>query len=221
MRIDSEKGAVSSLLLSFIVVVVLFAATLFFAVWAYQGRQDYKNNVDKKIAAAVELTKQQVSSAKDKEFAEKEKQPLTTYKGPSSYGSVTILYPKKWSGYVDATSNGSAQLDGYFYPGVVPALNDQNTAFALRVQVVSTTYDQSASDFSSQVEDHSVTVTPYVLPKVPNAVGIKVDGKISNDKTGTMVLLPLRDKTLKIWTEGSQFSTDFTNSILPNFIFSP
>jgi hypothetical protein len=56
---------------------------------------------------------------------------------------------------------------------------------------------------------------------VPKIVGDYVKGQIQSDKQGEMVLLPLRDQTLAIWTESTAFENDFNNIILKNFTFSP
>src|SRR5579871_2836250 len=94
----------NGLLISFIVVLLLFITSLVFAVWAYAKMQDYKNNVNQKITAASAVVSQQVSAAKDKQFAEEEKNPLKTYTGPDTYGSVSFQYPKTWSAYIDQTN---------------------------------------------------------------------------------------------------------------------
>jgi hypothetical protein len=43
----------------------------------------------------------------------------------------------------------------------------------------------------------------------------------TTNSTGTMVLLPMRDKTLEIWTEAPAYLADFNTYILPNITFSP
>jgi hypothetical protein len=228
MRKLNQVGAVNSLLLSLIVAVVLLVGALAFGGWAFSSRQDYKDNTDAKIAKAVEIAKQQESSRKDVEFKEKEKQPLRTYNGPDAYGGIALQYPKTWSGYVDDTGNGKAKVDAYYYPGTVPSTGDENSVFALRVQVVAQSYESVAKRVdalqqASQKSGGSMTVEPYSLPQVPDVVGIKVTGGLltGKDKQGTMVILPLRSQTLELWTEGTDYAADFNNNILPNFSFSP
>jgi hypothetical protein len=208
------------LLIPFILAGLFLVAALAFGGWAFTGRQDYKTNVDQKIAAAVTLAKQQESTLKDKQFTEAEKQPLKTYTGPQAYGSVSVKYPKTWSGYVDGTG-GNAQLDGYFNPGVVPAITGDNSVFALRIQVVAQSYENVLTGFRGQQQAGQLAISPYALPKVPNVVGVRVIGQINQGKSVDMIVLPLRDKTIQVSTEGSEFSTDFNTTILPNFSFSP
>ena len=210
--------------ISLILAVILLIAAICFGAWAFTSRQDYKNNTDQKIATAVTVAKQEESSAKDKEFVEKEKNPVRTYSGPQAYGSLIVHYPKTWSGIVDDTGkNSGALVNGYFYPNIVPSISDPNSSFALRIQVLNQSYAEVAKNYTELQQDKNkpVTITPYALPKLPKVVGMQLSGNLPNQKTGVMVVLPLRFETLLIWTEGSQFTGDFTNTILPQFSFSP
>ncbi|HVI60760.1 MAG TPA: hypothetical protein VM535_01245 [Candidatus Saccharimonadales bacterium] len=222
----NQVGAVNGLAISLVFAVLLLIGAIAFGVWAYGERQDYKNNTDGKIADAVTIAKQQESSLKDKQFQEAEKNPLKTYNGPQAYGSIVLAYPKTWSGYVadngNGDSNGDNLMDGYFYPGVVPSVDNEGSVFALRLQVLDEPYAEAIKDIASlQHSKAPPKVTPYALPKVPQTVGVRVSGTLPNDKSGNMVVLPLRDQTFEIWTEGSQFTGDFDNIILPNLTFSP
>lgn len=200
--------------------VVLFIAAASFGIWAYGSRQDYKQNTDKKIAAAVEVAVQEESTRKDNEFVEKEKSPLKTYQGAAAYGSLGISYPKTWSAYVVETDKGNTPIDGYFHPNFVPGLQSQ-TAFALRVQVSNQSYDQEMKQFESKVKSGAVAVTPYISKNVPTVTGARVDGEINQGQKNSMVLLPIRDKTIKISTESQQFLSDFNDIVLANLKFVP
>lgn len=211
---------------SLVVAVLLLIGAVVFGIWAFQGRQDYKNNVDAKIKTAVAAAKQQQGKVDSAHYAEAAKNPLKTYNGPETYGSMIVKFPKTWSAYVDDTGTGSTLVDGYFAPGVVPSISDQNSVFALRVQVLSQSYAQTLQTFTSQQQSNKITVSAYALPKLPKVVGVKVVGQInsntlSNAPNVTMIVLPLRSNTLEIWTEGNQYLNDFNNYILPNFSFSP
>jgi len=170
---------------------------------------------------AVDKAVQAEDIKKDATFAQDEKNPLKTYSGPAAFGGIQLNYPKTWSGYVNENSNGASNVDGYFSPGVVPDLLGLNSVFALRVQVLNQGYNTVLQNFSSFVSAKTVTATPYTLPKVPSVVGTRLDGEVALNKQGSMIVLPLRDKTLKIWTEATQFVPDLNNNILPNLSFSP
>lgn len=196
-------------------------ASLTFAFWAFTGKQEYKNNVDSKVATAVDAARKSEAEKQIALAAEAAKSPLAVYKGPDTYGTVVVSYPKTWSAYVDSTGKGQSLLDGYFAPKVVPSISDEGSVFALRVQVLNQAYAAVVQQQTSAQQAGQVTISPYSLPKVPSVVGIKVTGKLSGGKDGTVVILPLRDKTLEISTEGTQYINDFNTYILPNATFSP
>src|SRR3990167_9506857 len=106
-------------LVSVVSLSVLLAAAVIFGGWAYSGRQDYKNNTDKKIAKAAQ--KQELEA----KFAEDSKLPHRTYKGSLTYGGVTFNYPRTWSALIEESS--SQPINGYFHPDVFPPL-DSKTA---------------------------------------------------------------------------------------------
>ena len=206
-------------LMPFIIAVFLFISAAVFGLWAFMQMQDYKNNVDQKIAVASEAVKKKTGAEKDKQFAEEEKNPLKHFKGPDTYGSVDVQYSKKWSGYVDL-SNSSIPLNAYFHPDYVPGIQS-GTAFALRIQVVNQSYDREIKGLEAKVNNGKVKVTPFRAAKVPNVLGSRVVGEINVGQKNTRIYLPLRDKTLEIEAQADQYVSDLDNIILPSLTFSP
>ncbi len=180
-------------------------------------RQDYKDRSDKKSAAAVAVAVEKTKSEKDNEFVEKEKEPLKPYKGPEALGSIAFKYPKTWSTYVNQT--GTNQITILSNPDTV--VGGQGSSYALRVEVVPQQYDAVVGAFDNLVKTKKVTATAYALPKLPETVGLRFDGAITTDRQGAIVVLPLRDKTIKISTESTNFVKDFNSIILPNLTFNP
>lgn len=211
----NEKG---ELLIPMVIVSVLLVASIGFAVWAFMGRQDYKNNSDQKVAEAVVVAEENLAIKKDAEFAESYKLPNVTYTGPSAFGTLKVTYPKTWSNYVNERGSGATPLDGTMHPSFVPASGDVNYAF--RYQVLERQYDQELRAFDSKVRNGRVSVTAYRLPNQQDILGSRIEGEVVNNKSGVMILLPMRDKTLKLWTEGSEFRSDFEN-ILKQATFVP
>lgn len=74
MKRLNDKGAINGLVLTESLTTLLLIGALGFGLWAFLGLQDYRNNTDKKIAAAVAVAKQTTASEKDNEFAKKEKE---------------------------------------------------------------------------------------------------------------------------------------------------
>jgi hypothetical protein len=217
----TQAGAINILLIPLILAIVLLIGAIGFGYWAFGERQDYKNNVDVKIADAVAVAQQQVSTQKDKEFAQKEKYPYDTYTGPSAYGSLIVKYPKTWSGYVATQNNGVNPINGYFHPGQVPSTTSLGSSFALRVSVAQQPYSAVLQQFQIYVKQGKTKAHAYRSPNVANVIGTRFDGQIGPQKQGSMIVMPYREKTLELWTEDVSFRADFDNIILKNFSFSP
>lgn len=210
------------LIIPLILLVVVAIGVSAFAYTSYNQAQDYKNNVDAKVAVAVEAAEKQISEQKDKDFAEKEKFPYMSYTGPEAAGSVRVLYPKTWSAYtVEADRSAAKPLDTYFYPAQVPNISDKNNSFALRIMVNQQSYDSILKQFQSKQKQGKVTVQPYQSPNVPNVIGSRIEGEVVDKKQGVMIIMPFRDKTLQMWTESNNYKSDFDNIILKNFALTP
>jgi hypothetical protein len=219
---SNQKGAINLLVIPLVLVTLALFGIAAFAYSSYGQAQDYKNNVDQKVAAAVTVAEQKVSDQKDKVFAEKSKSPYVTYNGPAEYGSLKIQYPRTWSAYVDApTGQTGRPINGYFFPGQVPSVTDQNNSFALRFNISAQAYDIVVKPFEAKVKSGAVTIQPYQSPNIPNTIGVRVDGAVAQNKQGSMIILPYRDKTLQMWTESKDYVSDFNNVILPNFSLIP
>lgn len=215
----NNRGSIQSSAL-LVGLVVLFIASSAFGVWAFMGRADYKNNSDKKSAAAVATAKEEQKATDEVDFLEREKQPYEAFDGPSEFGSLKIVYPKTWELYVDIKTAGSGtSIDGYAHPGYVPGVQS-DTAFALRFQVISSDYASLLKQYEGATKNATVTVAPFRAELVNTVLGSRIDGQITTKRTGSVVLLPLRDKTLKIWTESETYKTDF-NEILKQLSFAP
>ncbi len=210
------------LLVPVIILALLFVGATVFGAWAFTSRSDYKNNSDTKAAIAVATAKQATQASDAKLFAEEAKKPLTTYVGPDAYGSVKVQYPKIWSAYVD-TTNVSRPLDAYFHTDYVPSINSKST-YNLRVEVVARSYSAQMSQYGALVKSGKATAAPYAFPKVPSVTGTILTGTVFPDNitgSGTTILVPLRDKTLRVSMESPSYAPDFNTYILPNLSFSP
>jgi hypothetical protein len=51
--------------------------------------------------------------------------------------------------------------------------------------------------------------------------GTLLTGQLENNVDGEMLLLNVRDKTLKLWTESNNYKSDFNNVVLASLSFAP
>lgn len=225
MKKYNQQGG-AALVVSVVLLVIALVGAVAFGSWAYSSRQDFKNNSDQKALAAV--TKAQASQKVElqKQFDEQEKKPNKTFKGPITYGTITFDYPKTWSAYVDQ-ANSTEPLNGYFYPDVVPSVSNSNSpnAFALRLELVNDDYATVIKNISASAQQNPLTAIAYVPPKMVGVAnvqtGTKFDGQIEQKVQGSLVVIKVRDKTLKIYTESGNFLNDFNNTILASLTFVP
>jgi len=203
--------------------VLVLIISLVFGYWAYSGRQDYKDNSDQKASVAVKKATDEQKKTLDAAYEEREKSPYKKYTSPTQYGSVEIVHSKMWSGYIiEQSSNSGTVVNGYFYPNYVPNISDNKTNFSLRVQINDTNYNNELNRYAQLVKKGSLKSTPFIPEQVKGAiVGVRLDGQLESSKRGAMVILPLRDKVLKIWTENQSAINDFTNIVLKNLNYTP
>lgn len=210
-----QQGAMNILLTPLILAIIGFFVALGFGAWAFYSRSDYKNNVDQKIDAAVEVANEKLATEKDNEFLERQKYPLTDYQGPAQFGGIKVIYPKTWSAYILNDDNAIYT----FNPKFISA--EKGTPQALIVSVDKQPYSVAITKFESQVKIGALKAVAYSLPKVPNVVGVKFDGTLRDGKIVSLVILPLRDKNITIMSETPERFKDFNTIILPNISFSP
>jgi hypothetical protein len=212
------------LIIAIVVLLLLMILVLIFGYTSYTKMIDYKNNSDKKSAVAVAKAIQDQKKQLEADFAEQEKSPLKNYTSPSQYGSVAINYPKTWSAYIieQATGNQSP-VNGYFNPGFVPSTASDATApFILRVQILDQPYKSIVDQFNTLVTQGKLKASTFKAENVKDSLlGIRLVGQLTQTTKGEMVIIPMRDKVLKIWTETETGRADFNNFILKNLTFSP
>jgi Flp pilus assembly protein TadG len=216
-----QRGMVDVLLVPLIMLLVLFLAALGFGFWAFTQRTHYKDNSDQAAAVAVQKAVQTTEASDASKYAQAAQQPYDVYVGPAAFGGITASYPRTWSAYVVEQDSSNTPIDGYFQPGVVPDINNQDNSFALRVELVQSPYDTTLQQFDGALQNNKVTVSPYTLPKVPSVVGSLIKGQITPTNQGSMIIMPLRNMTLEVWTESASNENDFNSIILPHLTFTP
>jgi hypothetical protein len=221
-----NQAGVSSVALA-IVFGILFVGAAGFGGWAFMGRQDYKNNSDAKSAQAVAAAEKIQADQLQKKFDEDYKNPNKAYKGPIAFGTVSFNYPKTWSTYLDDT-NSAEPINSFFYPDIVPS-TQSGSAYALRVELQNISYSQVLGQYDAQIKQGKIKAVAYIPPKMVGVAnvqpGTRLDGIISQSSTGVhtgaMVIMQVRDKTLKIYTESPDFLKDYNNIVLPSLTYVP
>jgi hypothetical protein len=200
-------------------VVVLFVGTLVFALGKNSEVRDYRNNMDQKVAAKVAEESKLIAEQKQAEFDEKEKAPYTFWQSPTQYGSIKVGFPKTWSYYLslDQEAGSRDPIDLYAHPDYVPEIS-KDERYALRLSLSSDDYNKVLDEYRRKSEKEGLQIGTV---QVSNVSGIKVRGNLEKEVSGTMVVFPIRDKVLRVWTESQDYESDFDNIVLKNLSFIP
>ncbi len=212
MKKLSQNGAVNPMLIASVLLAVGFIVTSVLAVIYYGNFTEQRDNNQPLIEAAVEKAKNEQKTALEADFAEREKLPTKNYVAPGEFGSIRLSHPKTWSSYVD---NKGDSINFYAHPNFVPS---ENVNYALRMSVVSEPFSEVTEEYQDAIEDGELKSSTFQAAGVS---GSRLDGLLEEGKTGSMVIFPLRDKTLRVWTETTDFRSDFDNIVLKNLTFVP
>ena len=210
-----EAGVVNPLLIASILLGVLAAAFAAGFIWAYGNYQKYENNTNEIVSEAVNKAKEEQKAEDERQFVEREKQPYLQLVGPEDLGRVTISYPKTWSVYI-AKSNSSG-YEAYLNPVTIPTVSGSQP-YAARVTVSEQRYETVIASYNGLVKKGDLRSAPVT---VNNFNGIRLDGKFSATRSGSMVIFKVRDKTLTVATDIVSFRSDFDNIIVKSLDFNP
>lgn len=208
----NQTGEFNFLILALILAIIGMIAALVMAFMYYGKFTDQRDKNQPVIDAAVEEAKEEQKTQLQAEFDEEYKKPNKSYSAPGQYGSVKVFYPKTWGSYVKETNTG---LDFYAHPNFVPA---DGVNYALRMSVVSRQFANEMKTYDAKIKNGDLKASALTVSGVS---GTRLDGTFERDQSGSMVIFPLRDKTLRVWTETNNFKGDFDNIALKNLTFVP
>lgn len=207
-----QTGGFNPLVIPLIIAVVLVIGSSVAAVMYYSKYTEQRDNNKPLIEDAVTVAEAAQKKKLEAEFTEREKVPTRTYTTPSELGSVKLAFPKTWSSYV---ANKGTTIEYYGHPGYVPATG---VNYALRMTISTKSFASELKNYDSAVKKGDVKVSAV---KASGVTGTKLEGLLKPDQQGAMVIFPLRDKVLKVWTESNDYKSDFNNIVLANLTFSP
>lgn len=216
-KTHSQSGEMNVLIIPLALVSLIALGLAGFGGWAYLQYIDARDNVQSKIDVAVSEARADQQEKDAKIAAERRKEPYQTFVGPSSLGRVQFDYPKTWSVYIAEGGNDGSFLAA-LHPEEVHPL-DSNRPYALKVEILSESYESVINNFQSEVADGELRSQPVTINGFN---GVQLTGKFSDDITNAqMVIFKVRDKTLQVSTEAPQYFADFKNIILESLRFNP
>lgn len=201
-----QKGSIDGWMIAAISFIVLFLAAMALAGWAYISYDNQKNDVDGKIKVAETEAKRVQSESDYKKFQEDSKNPRLEFVGPNEYGRVSFMYPRTWSVYVDKDASDRRDYVAYFQPVVVPPVSNKANRYALRLEILNKDYDEVLKEYSDRLKKGELTSS---TPEVNGNASTRIDGAFTKDVRGSVVLMRVRDKTIRLSTDADTFKPDF------------
>lgn len=205
-----QKGDINILM----VMVVFFTLTTLvlagLSIYYIRQYQTAKTTVDMQRAEAAEQARVEQKAADEADFAERIKEPYRSYSAPVVLGALQLSFPKSWNIYAEEDQDSGTQLNLYLTPDVVRADNNYNGAYALRLTLQRKLYTEIVEGLQEDIEEGLLRASPITVKGIE---GTSYAGQVIEDRTGFMVVLPIRDKTLSIWTESTDYQKDFDKII--------
>ena len=212
-----QRGISNSLTIPLIGIGILAFGLLASTIYLFTELDGAKNERDEFATAQVEKASDSFEKDIEAKYFQKEKEPFLDFDGPELLGGITFKYPKTWSVMVEQSVSDNEQINAYLHPGIIRFDDESSRSYALRMQLIKDTYSAALEPYIDLVKEGKLKSKAVVFN---GTEGVRLDGQLSEEDRGSMVILPLRDKTMKFWTESPDFIDDY-NTILETFLFNP
>lgn len=215
----SQRGEVNLLLIVTIVLVIFVLIFVGLFVNSYLKEQRATKELNTQKAAAYRLGQQagaKTQKATDEAAAKAAAQnPYRSYVAPTAYGEFTIKFPKVWSSSVAENLSSTTQVDLIATPDFIKIQPDNKVNYALRVSLIDSTYASVRQAYDQRVKSKKLKALGV---KVSGLDGTRYEGEFKEGKSGIVVLIPVRDKTIVFTTENTKYQAEFEATLAQSTI---
>lgn len=223
MSVDSAKSSqkkakmfkIAAIVLGVIVVILLITVSIL-ATKASLNSKIIQAAVQKGESAGRDAQK----TEDDKSFTEQQNKDTRVYTAPDAYGAFQMTLPKNYS--LAVTPGAGGALTGLSGPDSIDTTAAEQ---ALRLEIKTTPYDQVKKNYDNLVKDkrrgvsaQDVTVSGIQGTKYTGLIGLSGTG---GTNAGTVVVLPVRDKTFILQTDNNQKYGTVYQQILDQIRITP
>jgi len=205
-RNRSERGSVNGWMVGTIGCLILFLIAGSLAIWAYMQYSREKSSVDSKVAIEVAEGRRKQAEYDQGQCLEQAKSQRIEFVGPTEYGRVSFLYPKIWSVYIANDGSDRGDYKAYLHPVSVPSTTNKNSRFALRLEIINKNMDTVLNDYQSRLKKGELTSSSTEFNGIS---ATRIDGTFEKELRGSVVLMKVRDKTIRFSTDADTFKPDF------------
>lgn len=205
-RDKSERGSVNGWMVGTIGCLILFLIAGSLAIWAYMQYSREKSDVNSKVAIKVAEGKREQAESDWRKCSDDAKNLRVEFVGPTEYGRVSFMYTKTWSVYVANDGSDRGDYKAYFHPVSVPSITNKSSRFALRLEILNKNLNTVLNDYQSRLKKGELTSSSTEFNGIS---ATRIDGTFEKDLRGSVVLMKVRDKTIRFSTDADTFKPDF------------
>lgn len=205
-RDKSERGSVNGWMVGTIGCLILFLIAGSLAIWAYMQYSREKSDVDSKVAIKVAEGKREQAEFDWRKYSDEAKNLRVEFVGPTEYGRVSFMYTKTWSVYIANDGSDRGDYKAYFHPVSVPSTTNKNSRFALRLEIINKNMNTVLNDYQSRLKKGELTSSSTEFNGIS---ATRIDGTFEKELRGSVVLMKVRDKTIRFSTDADTFKPDF------------
>lgn len=145
-------------------------------------------------------------AADDQASAAAKETPYRIYTAPAFAGSFVISFPKDWSAAVTESESASTQVDLRVNPDFVTTQGQATQPVAVHVRLLS----QPATQINAGVTANPAKGLKISTVTVSGIQSSEYIGPYDQTHTGTMVVVPVRDKSLVFYNEDAKYASEFS-----------
>ena len=204
-RDKSERGSVNGWMVGTIGCLILFLIAGSLAIWAYMQYSREKSSVNSKVAIKVAEGKREQAEYDWRKCSDDAKNLRVEFVGPTEYGRVSFMYTKTWSVYIANDGSDRGDYKAYFHPVSVPSITNKNSRFALRLEIINKNMDTVLNEYQSRLKKGELTSSSTEFNGIS---ATRIDGTFEKELRGSVVLMKVRDKTIRFSTDADTFKPD-------------
>jgi len=205
-RDKKERGSVNGWMVGTIGCLILFLIAGSLAIWAYMQYSREKSDVNSKVAIKVAEGKREQAEFDWRKYSDEAKNLRVEFVGPTEYGRVSFMYTKTWSVYIANDGSDRGDYKAYFHPVSVPSITNKNSRFALRLEIINKNMDTVLNEYQSRLKKGELTSSSTEFNGIS---ATRIDGTFEKELRGSVVLMKVRDKTIRFSTDADTFKPDF------------
>lgn len=205
-RTIRHKGLANSWMIIAVAAITLFLVVAALSVWLFMKYNESRNDVAGKTAVAVAEAEKRQAAELEAKFQEQLKDPRLEFVGPSEYGRVSFMYPRTWSVYVDKDGTDRGDYVVYLHPVTVPPVDRATSRYALRLEILNRDFDTVLKQYETALKKGDLTSSTTEYNGIAST---RLDGAFSKELRGSVVLMRVRDKTIRFSTDADTFKPDF------------